>query len=174
MKSSTGRTTLLAPRLRAAQMPTGTPIATAQTVATTTTASVCMAWIHRPIDWISRNATRVKSPKPHFRSTSARATKTAVTTNAWGAVRMYSTALSRNSMTAEMAWNTGPKCAVSQSTSAPTGAPISILGIAVLPLGGERGEQRRSRDDAEEPSGVVGDGERHGVAADQPTQITQR
>ena len=53
-------------------------------------------------------------------------------------------------MTAEMARNRGPKFAVSQSTSAPTGAPTSISGIAVvLPGGGERGEQGRSRNDAE-------------------------
>src|SRR5215210_8115610 len=175
MKSSTGRTTLLTRRLRAAQMPTGMPMATAKTVATTTSASVCMASTHRPIARISRNASRVNSPNPHLRSRSASTTNTTMTMSGLGAVRTTSTASSRSSITADMAWKKGPKFAVSQSTSAPTGAPTSMSGIAVvLPGGGERGEQGRSRNDADESSVGVGDGERHAVAADQRADVAQR
>src|SRR5690349_13363077 len=178
MKSRTGRTTLLTRLLRAAQIPTGTPIATANAVATTTTARVCMASVHRPMNRISRNASRVNTPKPHLRSSSASTTNTAMTMYGLGAVRITSTMSSRNSITAEMAENSGPKFAVSQSTRAPTGAPMLISGIAVLPAGvlgagvlgagvlgagaglvwsGEGLEQGRARDDAEQPPVVVGD-----------------
>src|SRR5918992_4014555 len=133
-----------------------------------------MASSHRPIAWMSRKATSVKSPNPHLRSRSASATNTAVTTNAWGAVRTTSTASSRNSITAEMKLNKGPKFAVSQSTNAPTGAPTSISGIAVvLPRGGQRREQRRARDDAEQFPGGIGDSERNAVAADQRADVAQ-
>src|SRR5918998_1242160 len=98
----------------------------------------------------------------------ATTTSARVTMNGLGAVRTTSTASSRASMIAEMTENSGPKFVVSQSTNAPTGAPTSMLGIGlVLPRGGECGEQRRARNDAEQLSGGVGDGERHAVAADQ-------
>src|SRR5690349_20761492 len=183
MKSSTGRTTLLARLLRAAQMPTGIPMATANTVATRTSASVCMASTHRPIAWMSRKASSVNSPNPHLRSSSASTTNTNVTTIALGAVRTNSTASSRNSMIAEMAWKSGPKCAVSQSTSAPTGAPSSILGIGLALLrvflllhrgGGQRGQQRRARHDAQQPPRAVGDAQRHAVVPDERTRLAQR
>src|SRR5690242_5008488 len=81
-------------------------------------------------------------------------------------------------MMAEMAWNSGEKCTVSQSTSAPAGAPTSISGIAVLPVvpvgGGERGQQGGPRDDTEQLSVGVGDGQGDAVAPDERADLAQR
>src|SRR5689334_7851100 len=178
MKSSSGRTAWLTARRRAAQMPTGTPMATAMTVATRTTASVSIVSIQRPIAWISRNARSAKTASPILRATSASPTNTAVTTRACGAVSTYRTAFSSRSMTSEMKLNSGPKCSVSQSTPLLTGVPRSSLrtmsGIPALLLGRERGQQGGARDDAEQSPVGVGDGERHAVAADEGADVAQR
>src|SRR3954447_15374074 len=184
MKSRIGRTPLLTRRLRAAQIPTGIPMATAMRVATTTSARVCIASTHRPIARISRNASRVNSPNPHLRSSSASATRTRMTMYGLGAVRTISTASSRTSITVEMAWNNGPKLAVNQSTNAPTGAPTLISGIVVvLPRAndcavvragcGERGEQGRAGNDADQTPVGIGDAQGHTVAAHERTDVGQ-
>ena len=64
MKSRTGRTTLLTRRLRAAQMPTGSPMATAKMVATTTSARVCIASTQSPIARIEQEGDEREEPEP--------------------------------------------------------------------------------------------------------------
>jgi hypothetical protein len=175
MKSRIGRAIVPTIRRRAAQIPTGTPMTVAITAATRTTASVCIVCVHSSLESISRNAKALNRASAQPLARKAQMVKMAITTSVGSPVNAPSTQSTRLDVTEAMASKSQPKWSSSQLIALSTPLPILILGMGLVPgRGGQRAEQGRARDDAEQVVVAVDHGERHGAAADERTELDQR
>lgn len=92
MTSSTGRTSMLAARLRAAHTPSGTASSSATAAETTTSDSDCIAWSHWATPSISAKPAKARTPVGSPRIQNASIARMPAISSGEGPPRTHSTA----------------------------------------------------------------------------------
>src|SRR5690606_7418690 len=186
MKSRTGRTTALTRAERAAQMPTGTAMTRAITVATMTRASVTIESSHNSMESRKANPKKVRTPPKVPRSQNAITAKMPQRISGGGACRTAWTPSEAPVRTALTKSNSQVTLARSQSTVLLTQSPSGILGtgqhlLAALARGvagpgvgrlvTEEADEALAGHDADEFPVAVEDGHRVGDAGADRAQL---
>src|SRR5690606_18073815 len=184
MKSNAGRMSELNRSLRAARTPSGMPMATEITTATSTRASVSIVSSNRPMEPMREKAAAVNRANRQPRASRATSVSTATITQSGGAVSAVSIQSASDPTTVRMNRKRKPRLSPKKATSSAIHPPMSSDGNDACPtrrsriephlLRGQGGQQPGPGHHPFEHAAVVDDGDRHGVEGGVPGQLGQR